>query len=242
VRKHLNDYLFSPLSWLLGIIVILLLVAVLLFTTPIGVKMIASVADASLKELTVKGISGTLLSGLHIDEIIWDDGDSIALKNVDLKIQHYDTRRKRLVAQTVKAERLTINIATASSGEDITSLPNFGLPLNMNAHLVQLDSLQITENVPDDPGAQNLLFQVKNIQLKKVTIRDGLLFFRKLEGKPIILDQPLDINLKEGRLNMNQPHDIKTGGDISAHGKRLWYGYGRRSQKLCSLTKETKCG
>ena len=214
MRKHLNDYLFSPLSWLLAFIVIVLLIAVLLFTTPMGVKLVASVADASLKELTIKGISGTLLSGLHIDEIIWDDGDSIALKNVDLKIQHYDTHRKRLVAQTVKAERLTINIATTGTGGDITSLPDFGLPLNMNAHLVQLDSLRITENVPDDPEAQNLLFQVRNIQLRKVTIRDGLLFFRKLEGKPIIMDQPLQLSLKEGRLNMNQPHDIKTEGSL----------------------------
>ena len=79
MRKHLNDYVFSPLSWLLTIFIIGLIILVLTFLTPYGVKTIAQVADSSLKELTISGVSGSLLTGLHIDEIIWDDGDSISL-------------------------------------------------------------------------------------------------------------------------------------------------------------------
>ncbi len=184
--------------------------------TPVGVKILSSTADSSLKELTIEGISGTLLSGLHIDKISWDDGDSISLRNVDLDLQYYNASRGRLVAQKVAAERLTINLAnTGEKSGDINSLPDFGLPLNMNAHLIQLDSLQITQNLPDDPDTRTLLFQVKNIQLQKVTISDGYLRFRKLLGSPIILDEPLKINVTEGKLNMNQPHDLKTGGSIS---------------------------
>ena len=180
-------------------------------------KLLATTADSSLKELTIKGVSGSILSGLHIDEIIWDDGNSIALQDVDLKIQHYNTVRGRLVAEKVKAGRLTINLenkAGSSESGDITSLPDFGLPLNMNAHLIQLDSLQITQDIRDDEGSRDLLFQIKNIKLKKVTISDGRLRFRKLSGSPIILDKPLEINLVEGNLNMNQPHDLSTGGVI----------------------------
>ena len=215
MRRHLNAYLFSPLAWVLTILLIIMLVLALLLLTPVGVKILASAADSSLKELTVKGVSGSLLKGLHIDRITWSDGDSISLKNVDLKLQQYNTNRGRLVAKLVSAEQLNINVAGGGAGGDVTSLPNFGLPLNMNAHLIELGSLTITKNVIDDPGSRTLLFQVRNIKLKKVTINDGVLRFRKLLGNPIILDQPLKINVSEGRLNMNQPHDIKTSGGIS---------------------------
>ena len=215
MRKHLNDYVFSPLAWLLTIFIILLIVLALLLLTPVGVKVLATSADSSLKELTIRGVSGSLLSGLHIDKIVWADGDSISLKNVDLKLQYYNTERGRLVAKLVAVDRLNINIAGTESGGDTTTLPDFGLPLNMNAHLVKLNSLTITQDVADDPGSRTLLFQVKNIELKKVTISDGLLRFRKMLGNPIILDHPLKINVSEGRLNMNQPHDLKTEGNIS---------------------------
>jgi len=223
VRKHLNDYLFSPLAWVLTICLIVLLLSVMLLLTPFGVKMLASSADASLKELTIKGVSGSILTGLHIDKIIWDDGDSISLDNVNLKIQHYDTNRGRLVAEKITAGRLNINFENSgkSSGGDITSLPDFGLPLNINAHLIQLDSLQITKNIKDDPQSRDLLFQIKNIQLKKATINDGKLRFRRLTGSPIILDEPLKINLTEGKLNMDQPHDLKTAGSVTFQHPKL---------------------
>ena len=202
---------------MLAIILLVLILLALLLLTPVGVKVLASTADSSLEQLTVKGVSGSLLTGLHIDRITWADGDSISLKNVDLKLQQYNTNRGRLVADLVSVGHLNINVigGGSSSGGDITELPNFGLPLNMNAHLIKLSSLTITKNVPDDPGSRTLLFQVRNIELKKVTISDGLLRFRKLLGNPIIMDAPLKINVSEGRLNMNQPHDLKTGGSIS---------------------------
>lgn len=198
-------------------LLIVLLVAVVMLLTPFGVKILATAADSSLKELTIKGVSGSILTGLHIDKIVWEDGNSIALDDVELKIQHYNLSKGRLVAEKVRTGRLTINLANTGepSGGDTTSLPDFGLPLNMNAHLIQLDSLQITQDIRDDVGSRDLLFQVRNIRLIKATINDGKLYFRRLEGSPIILDEPLKINLTEGRLNMNQPHDLKTGGTIS---------------------------
>ena len=215
MRQHLNTYLFSPLWWILSILIILLLLLVLTLITPYGVKAAAHLADVSLKELSIKGVSGSMLVGLHIEELIWDDdGDSIALSDVDLKLQQYNIHRGRLVAEKVRAGRLTINLSNKKSEGDITRLPDFGLPLNINAHLVQLDSLQITQNVPDDPGARTLLFQIRDMAIKKVTLNDGKLRFRKLTGKPIILDQPLEINVTEGKLAMDFPHDISTSGNI----------------------------
>lgn len=223
MRKHLNDYVFNPLLYLLILIIIVLLALVLIFITPYGVKTIAYVADTSLEKLNVKGVSGSLLTGLHIDDVSWADGTGISLSDVDLKLQYYNTRRGRLVAETVRAGRLVINLPESKAGSkvDTTSLPNFGLPLNMNIHSFQLDSLQITQDVKDDPGSRTLVFQVRDIELKKVTISDGKLRFRRLLGKPIIIDEPLNINVTEGRLNMDQPHDIKTGGGITFKHPKL---------------------
>lgn len=173
-------------------------------------------ADSSLKELTIKGLSGSLLTGLHIDEIVWDDGDSISLTDVDMKLQYYNTRRGRLVAETIRAGRLGVNLSSTSKKTDDGQviLPDFGLPLNLNAHIVQLDSLQITQDLKSDPETRTLLFQIRDIELKKVTISDSKLRFRRLLGKPIILGEPLKINVSEGKLNMDFPHDISTGGSI----------------------------
>ena len=217
MRRHLNDYLFSPLSWLLTIFIVGLIILALTLLTPFGVKTAAYLADSSLKELSIKGVSGSLLTGLHVDEIIWDDVDnSLSLNDVDLKLRHYDTGRKRLVAEEVRAGRLNINLKnTLQKEEGKVLLPDFGLPLNINANLLQLDSLQITQDVKGDEGSRTLLFQIKDIELKKVTISDGKLRFRRLSGKPIILDQPLNINVTEGSLNMNYPHDLSTGGSIT---------------------------
>jgi len=216
VRKHLNDYVFSPLSWLLTIFIIALIILVLTFLTPYGVKTISYIADSSLEELSIKGLSGSLLTGLHIDEIIWGaEGDSISLSDVDLKLQHYNTNRGRLVAEKIRAGRLNINLSNKQKKEaGKVILPDFGLPLNINAHLLQLDSLQITKDVSGEEESRTLLFQIKDIELKKVTISDGKLRFRRLSGKPIILDQPLNINVTEGKLNMDYPHDISTSGSV----------------------------
>ena len=106
---------------------------VLTLITPYGVKAAAYLADASLEELSIKGISGSMLVGLHIDELVWDDdGDSIALSDVNLKLQQYNVHRGRFVAETVRAGRLTINLSNKKSEGDITRLPDFGLPLNIN--------------------------------------------------------------------------------------------------------------
>ena len=215
MRKHLNDYVFSPLTWVMTINIVTLIILVLIFLTPYGVKAIAYIADTSLKELSIKGLSGSPLKGLHIDEITWDaKNNSISLTDVDLKLQHYNTSRGRLVAEKVRAGRLNINLSNIKKESGEITLPNFGLPLNINAHLLQLDSLQITQDVLDDEGSRTLLFQIRDIELKKVTINDGKLRFRRLSGKPIILDQPLNINVTEGKLNMDYPHDISTSGGV----------------------------
>ncbi|PID33744.1 MAG: hypothetical protein CR955_01115 [Thiotrichales bacterium] len=202
----------------MSLLLALLFILVITLFTSIGPKTLAYLADSSLEELTLKGVSGSILSGLHVDTLIWEDGVAIVFNDIDIKLNKFDINNEKIYAQNVAIGKLSINLddqETISEGvvaEDITSLPNFGLPINLDADTLKLESLQITESIPGDTQSQTLLFQIKDIQLNKVTIKHNILNFEALSGAPIILDQPLEIAVVDGELNMNQPHDIKTRG------------------------------
>ncbi len=216
MRKHLNQYVFSPLFWVMSLLLVLLFALVITLFTPIGPKTIAYLADSSLKQLTLKGVSGSVLSGLHVDKFAWEDGVAVVLTDIDVKLSKFDIENKKVYAENVTVGKLSIDLKgrtrTDVVAEDVTSLPNFGLPINLDADLLKLESLQITKSIPGDISSQTLLFQIKDIQLSKATIKHNILNFEKLQGDPIILNRPLKINVVDGELNMNKPHDIKTTG------------------------------
>ena len=219
MRKHLNQYVFSPLFWVMSLLLVALFLMVVLLFTPIGPKIIASAVDNSIDDLSIKGVSGSILSGLYVDEISWDSKVGIVIKDISINVDKYDIENKKLFADKLVMGELSIvlegnNTVKVPTFEEI-QLPNFGLPINIDANQLQLDSLQIVKKLPDSDDTQSLLFQIEGIVLKQASIKDGQLTFGQLEGKPTILDQPLKINVTNGSLNMNQPHEITTSGDIS---------------------------
>ena len=115
--------------------------------------------------------------------------------------------------------KLSINIPEESTDnsspyEKIT-LPDFGLPINIDADFLELKSLQITETIKSDPSSRNLVFEIRNIDIKQAVIKDGYLYFASLRGAPVILNEELKIDVADGRLNMNNPHDLNTKGTVS---------------------------
>ena len=145
MRKQLNEHLFYPLSWLLVILVVILLLLVLLFLTPLGPRTAAQIADYSLKELSLEGVSGSFLGGVHIDKFVWDDGTAVVLDKLDVTLKTYDFKTGRLSADQVQADRLSINLEDTQSNDDDVIIPDFGLPLNIDAKVVTLKSLQINQ-------------------------------------------------------------------------------------------------
>lgn len=201
----------------MAILLISLFLLVISLFTPFGPKTLAYLADSSIKELTVKGVNGSILSGLKIDEFSWQSDTTVNLKDINLNVKKYDIDKKKLVTDKLSVGQLAIVIPESSetATTDSVSLPNFSIPLNINASNVNLDSLQIIQNIPDDEQSLSLLFQINKIQLKDVVIEDGFLNFQNLTGNPIILDEPLEINVSNGRMDMNHPHSIKTSGNVS---------------------------
>ena len=226
MRQHLNQYVFSPLFWIMSLLLVGLFLLVLLLLTPIGPKAIAYVADGSIDKLSLKGVSGSILTGLHVDEFAWNDSVGIILKDIHVNIDSYDLENKKIYADKLVVGQLAIvleesDIPATTSNEPI-ELPDFGLPVNINANQLKLDSLQIIKKVPviqtagsKEPDLQSLLFQIQGMVLNKAVIKDGRLTFESLQGAPIILDQLLKIKVANGSLNMNQPHEVKTSGEVS---------------------------
>jgi translocation and assembly module TamB len=219
MRKHINTYVFSPLFLLMASLLLVLFVLVVALFTPIGPKMTAYIADTVFEELTLNGVSGTLITGLHIDEFEWKSDATVSLKNININVKKYDIQAKKLVASRATVSKLTINIPegkkSTNQPHEKFVLPDFGLPINVDADFLELKSLQITETIAADPGSRNLLFEIKNIDLKKVVIKDGYLDFDSLQGAPIIVGEELQIDVVDGKLNMNLPHDINTQGKLS---------------------------
>ena len=216
MRNHLNQYVFSPLFWVMALLLIVLFTLVITLFTPAGPKAIAYIADSSLKQLTLKGVSGSVLSGLHVDEVSWEDGVAVVLRDIDVNITKFDIKNDKIYAKSVKVGKLSIDLKGITNSnvesKDITSIPNFGLPINLDADQLKLESLQITKSIPGDNLSQTLLFQIQDIHLSKAIIKENILNFDRLQGNPIIMNQPLKINVVDGELNMNQPHEIKTAG------------------------------
>lgn len=235
MRKHLNQHLFSPLSWLLVILLVLLLVLVLFFLTPLGPRTAAQIANTSLNELSLKGVTGTFLTGVHIEKFIWDDGTAVVLDKLDVKLNAYDFKTGRLSAKQVQADRLSINLDDTESSDEDVVIPDFGLPLNIDARVVSLKSLQINKKRTNDSSGEKenqgnkknqkytlkTLFEINDLQVEGLLIEDHKLHFARLQGNPIILEAPLKINVTDGHLNMDQPHDLHTSGRASFKHKDL---------------------
>ena len=219
MRTHLNQYVFSPLFWIMSLLLVALFLMVVLLFTPIGPKIIASIADSSIDDLSIKGVSGSVLSGLKVDEFSWNSNVRVVLKDIKINVDQYDIENKKIFADKVVVGELAIVLPENNNVKEPSlekvELPDFGLPVNIDAKQLQLDSLLIVKKIPDNVDSQSLLFQIEGIVLKQASIKDGQLTFGKLEGKPTILNQPLKINVANGSLNMNQPHEISTNGKIS---------------------------
>jgi len=232
VRKELNQHLFSPLSWLLVLLVVILLVLVLLLLTPLGPRTAAQIASSSIDELSIEGVSGSLLGGIHVDKFSWQDGiedkTGIVLDNIDLKLQKYDFDNGKVFANIIQADHLSVNLGnTTKHSRDDVVIPDFGLPLNIDAKVVTLKSLRITKRSANNKSKKNnendleTLFEIGDLQLENLLIKDHKLHFARLQGNPVILDAPLKINVTDGYLNMDQPHDLHTSGTVSFKHEEL---------------------
>lgn len=211
MRESLRDHLFSPIAFLQTLLLSLLILLVLVFTTPIGPAFIGKIASSSVENLDIKGFSGTFLSQLKIDRLKWKDPSlGIEVEGVTLKKPRFDTSNKRFYSPSAEADRFVIRLPKSddSPAEKITSLPDFSLPINLKVDALALKSFEIIRE-------NKTLFEIKNIVLTRANIEKGKLTARAFKAEPIIIGAPLKVALNNINMGMNQPHNMRATGTIN---------------------------
>ncbi len=208
MRENLRYHLFSPIAFIQVLILSILILLVLVFTTPIGPALIGKVASNSLEALDIKGFSGTFLSQLQLQRLQWKDPVAgIEAEGIKLKKPRFDTKNNRFYTPLASVDRFIIRLAKSdnSPSEKITSLPNFSLPIDLRVDSLALKSLEIIRE-------NQTLFEIKNLYLTQARTNKGKLTARSFNGEPIIIGSPLKVALNNIVLEMDQPHNMSARG------------------------------
>ncbi|KAG1660435.1 Translocation and assembly module subunit TamA [Nymphon striatum] len=78
------------------------------------------------------GVSGSVLSGLHVDELSWEDGVAVVLSDIDVKVTKFDIKNDKIYAKNAKVGKLSIDLKGGTStdvvAEDVDGELNMNQP------------------------------------------------------------------------------------------------------------------
>ncbi len=208
MRKSLSQHLFSPLAIIQIVILSVLIVLALLLTTPLGPALIEKITSATFTPLEIKGFRGSFLTNLKVASLKWEDpATTVELEQIKIEKPRYNTGKNQLNSAGVSAKRLIIRLPKSDNtpSEKITSLPDFALPVDIKANALAIESFEVIRE-------NEVIFQIKDIVLTKLTIEQGKLNAEALAAQLIIIGAPLDMKLQGFAMNMNQPHEMQGRG------------------------------
>ena len=208
MRKSLSQHLFSPLAIIQIVILSVLIVLALVLTTPLGPALIEKIANTTFTPLEIKGFRGSFLTNLNIASLKWEDpATTVELEQIKIEKPRYNIGKNQLNSATVSANRLVIRLPKSDNtpSEKITSLPDFALPVDIKTNALAIESFEVIRE-------NEVIFQIKDIVLTKLTIEQGKLNAEALAAQLIIIGAPLDMKLQGFAMNMNQPHEMQGRG------------------------------
>jgi len=213
MSKRLSQVIFSPIAILQLLILLILVMLTLLLTTPLGPAVIEKIARISFPPLELIGFHGTFLTTLKVDSLKWKDPTTtVELEQIEITKPRYDIAKNQLNSPFVKAKRLVIRLpkldVTDTPSEKITSLPDFALPLNIDTESLSLASFEVIRE-------NEVIFQIKDIVLSPLKIDQGKLSADAFDAQVIIAGSPLNVNLQNFIMNMNQPHEMQGRGSAN---------------------------
>ncbi len=197
---------------LFSIFILLILVLLFLIVSPLGLRMLASLGNATDIGLEIRGVSGTFLQGVRMESLTWTDKKiSIELTNIKLNFKKTIYRDDVYNIQKLSASALNIYIPAkdpADTDDEHIVIPNIPIPLNMVADLVQLDTLRIVRD------RKELLFKIDDMKVSKVSIINNQLLAKNAQASPLIWGSPLVASVDDVALDFNQPHEMSGKGKL----------------------------
>jgi autotransporter translocation and assembly factor TamB len=206
-----------------------------LVLTPLGPLLGAWAGNAFVKELKIEGVSGSLLTGISVDKVDFDDGSVlVSLADIDVDFGGPDFSNSLVNVDSLSISSLDLVLSksdtTRKRGEPV-NIPDFGIaPVNLNVIKGSLGQYNITKEGQS-------LFSLTDLKLDNTKIIDNKILLDGVVANMAMQPTPISIAINSASLDMLQPHalDLKANmawlhpdiGDVKADitGKGLLQAY-----------------
>ncbi len=204
MKTSVSDYLFSPLVWIQIFILFILLTLLALVITPLGPLLGAWAGNSFVKGLTIDGVSGSLLTSLKIEKIVWDNGGSTTVEGIDLEVGTPDFSKNLAVIDSLTIDAITIDLdenATPRKRGELVNIGDFGTaPANLMVAEGQLDAFIITKG-------ESTVFALNNLRLDGTRAQENQLILKDIQGSMVIPNQPvMGVSIADMTMDMLAPH------------------------------------
>lgn len=215
MKKLLRYLLINPLYVLLLLLLLLLGIVALLATSSTGTRILASNAQRFVPGLELEDVDGALIHGISLKRFGWKDesvaveADGVVLKNaVDIGAP------STLRVDNLHVDKLVVRLAETNTQDSSPfSLPNLGLPFNVDAQQVGIDAIEIWQG-------EDQLLRLRDATLKGRT-SDGRLQVENMQAE-VFDDRGKALLVLNGEMGLDQPHElnahVKVDSDSSIWG------------------------
>ncbi|PWQ94642.1 translocation/assembly module TamB domain-containing protein [Leucothrix arctica] len=223
-KRSISDYIFSPLVWIQIIILFVLMTLLALVLTPLGPLIGAWAGNTFVKELKIEGVSGSLLTGINVDKVNYDDGQVLtSLKGIDIDFGGPDFSNSLVNVDSLNISSFDIVLSKSETsrarGEPV-NIGDFGIaPINLNVLKGSLGQFNVIEE------GQNL-FGLTGLKLDNTKIIDNKILLDGVTANMAMQPTPISIAINSASLDMLEPHalDLKANmawlhpdiGDVKA--------------------------
>lgn len=203
MKSSISDYLFSPLVWIQIVLLFLLMTLLALLLTPLGPLLGAWTATTLVKELTIEGVSGSLLSQVNVGKLEWRDGDVTTLSNITLEPGQQDFSSDGIRIKTLNIESLQLALEEGTParprGEKV-DIGDFGIdPLNLFIESGKLGQFLVTE------GETNV-FELSDVTLDGTEIVDNKISLKDVSAQMTMDPEPIGLTVSTFSMDMLEPH------------------------------------
>ena len=205
MKTSVSDYLFSPLVWIQIVILFLLLTLLALVLTPLGPLLGAWTANTFIKELTIEGVSGSLLGRIDVDKVEWNKDGTTTLKKISFETGRPDFSANQLPIEQLTVESLVIDLIPSENPRkrgELVEIGDFGTaPVNLLIKSGGLNQLLIKEQDEN-------LFQLDNVVLDGTEVKDNQLLLKNVTADMKMEPNSLSLKISDSSMDMMVPHEI----------------------------------
>ncbi|MFN3785479.1 MAG: hypothetical protein ACK4RS_01435, partial [Thiothrix sp.] len=224
MRHSLRWLLLNPLALVLLSSLLLITVVVLLVVTRSGTHLLLEQLQRFIPALTVQHAEGTLLRGLTLQQVAWQDATTaISAHHVQLQHRLDLASPSTLHLDKLYIKQLQVKVLPMDNIETDTgpfTLANITLPLQVDAKEVRIDELQI------DTGAQPI--QLRAVLLR-ATAKDAQLHVDNLNAEVYDAQGKAQLAVR-GEMGLLQPHPLNAHLRVTSDS-RTW-GVGQAAMQF----------